>query len=82
MSTFHEHVKRAVGLAGNQVKLAELIGISQSEVSRLCTSAKSIPPETAVAIARVTGGQVTLRDMLPEVVAAVESDLRQGACRF
>lgn len=79
MSAFRPHVQRAVSLVGGQAKLASLIGRAQSEVSRLCTSAQTISPEVAVSIARVTNGQVSIRDLLPDVVEAVAAELEREA---
>lgn len=73
MATFHEHVRRAAKMRGGQVALAKEIGISQSEISRLCTSAKSIPLRTAKAIADITQNEVKLHDLVPELMEILGS---------
>lgn len=71
----HQQVRRAVEIVGGQEKLSRLTGISQSEVSRLCTSAKSISAVRAVAIDRATNGEVSVRDLLPEVAEVMQERL-------
>lgn len=79
MHDFRPHVRRAAELLGGQAKLAAAIGTVQSEISRLSTTAKSIPPDTAIAISKATGGKVPLSDLIPDVVTAVAQELSAGA---
>jgi DNA-binding transcriptional regulator YdaS (Cro superfamily) len=67
MSNFQELVKRAALIAGSQAKLAEGIGLSQQGVSFLIHKAKIIPCEIAVRIDRFTNGQVSRRDLRPDI---------------
>lgn len=67
MNLFREHVRRAVSIAGSQKKLADAAGLSQQLVSQLCTSSASITAETAVAIERATNGEISRRDLRPDL---------------
>lgn len=75
MADFHDAIRRAATIVGGQAKLARLVGCAQSEVSRLCTTAAAVSPKMAIAISRVTGGQVRISDLLPDVVEAVAEEL-------
>lgn len=75
MSDFHVAVSRAVAIVGGQAKLAVAVGCAQSEIWRLCNTAKSIPAATAVKISQATDGKVPLRDLMPEVVEAVAAEI-------
>lgn len=73
---FRPHVRRAAKIVGGQTKLAQRIGTVQSEISRLCTEAQSISPETAIAISRATRNQVRLQDLIPHIVKAVAAEMK------
>lgn len=55
---------RAIAIAGNQEKLGEAIGSSQSEVSQWVTGRRPVPPKKAVAIERATG--ISRREFRPD----------------
>lgn len=67
MTTFRDHVRRAVKIAGTEHKLAAAIGISQPSVNHLCRHAKSIRAEVALAIEKATDGQVHRADLRPDL---------------
>lgn len=85
MTNFHEAVRRASKAVGGQKRLSELVGCAQSEISRLCTSAKSIPSETAAKIVEVTRGtddEVSISELLPPaVIAAVRAEITSEAAQ-
>lgn len=67
---FRKQVKRAVEIVGSQAELARRIGVKQPSVWKMCNTAQSITPAIALKIEKATGGQVTRRDLLPELFAA------------
>lgn len=79
MKDFHSAVKRAVEMVGGQSKLAAAAGCSQAEIWRLCNTAKSVDPLIACRIAEATNGEVTVRDLIPEVVDVVSAELQREA---
>ena len=84
MMTFHDAVRRATKAVGGQKQLAEKVCCAQSEISRLCTTAQSIPPETAARIVDATRGtsdEVSIIDLLPaSVIDAVRDELARSEC--
>lgn len=70
MSTFRDHVSRAVDLKGSQQKLAEAIGCSQQQISYLLKEADRISAEMAIKIERATAGQVRREELRPDLYAA------------
>jgi len=72
MSGFREHIRRAVGIAGSQQKLAVRAGFSQQHISYLLNSADQISAESAVAIDRATGGQVSRAQLRPDLFSVEE----------
>jgi DNA-binding transcriptional regulator YdaS (Cro superfamily) len=61
------HLQRAIEHFGSQPVLAREIGCSQSKISWLLQKAEKIDAEDAVAIERVTGGQVTKTQLRPDL---------------
>lgn len=64
---FRSLVMKAADKVGSQSILAERIGRSQQQVSALCTRARSISAEDALAIHRATGGAVAASDLRPDL---------------
>lgn len=69
MTSFREHIERAVQLKGSQEKLAEAAGCSQQQISYLLNEARTITPEMAVAIDRATDGAVSKFTLRPDLAA-------------
>jgi DNA-binding transcriptional regulator YdaS (Cro superfamily) len=57
----------AVRIVGLQAVLAARLGKSQQLVSSLCTRARGISPRDAIAIHRITGGQVPASLLRPDL---------------
>lgn len=64
MST--EHIKRAVAVAGNMSALARLCGVSAPAV-RKWVHGGQISAENALRVQTATGGQITARDLRPDI---------------
>lgn len=64
---FRDHIKRAINLAGSQVKLAEGMGCSQQYISWLLKEATQISGDKAVACERATNGGVSRFDLRPDL---------------
>ncbi len=60
-------IAEAVRIAGSQGALAEQLGRSQQHVSFLCTRARGISPQDAIAIHRVTRGKVPASMLRPDL---------------
>lgn len=61
-----KHIERAIGHHGSQVKLAEVIGCSQQQISYLLR-AKNITADMALKIDSATGGAVSKHEMRPDI---------------
>lgn len=71
MSTFQDHVRRAVQITGSQQKLADALGCTQQQISYLLTSAGRISAEMALKIDRATAGEVGFAELRPDLAAPV-----------
>lgn len=60
-------IKRAVELFGSQTALAKRIGVGQGVVSYWLYDAKDVPPKRAVQIEAVTNGEVTRKELRPDL---------------
>ena len=60
-------LQKAINIAGSQTKLAKKLKVTQTAVSHWLTRNKRIPAERAVAVEKATGGQVTRRDLRPDL---------------
>ncbi len=60
-------MKRAVEIFGSQVALAQRMGVSQAAVSYWLTQAKTVPAERAVQIEAVTEGEVSRKELRPDL---------------
>ena len=58
---------RAVEIFGSQTALAKRIGVGQGVVSYWLNSAKQVPPKRAVQIEAVTNGEVTRKELRPDL---------------
>ena len=61
-------IKQAIEVVGGQERLARVVGLSQSALSRLLN--KKIRPnaETAIAIERATQGLVIVEELRPDLI--------------
>lgn len=76
MTTFRDHIERAIKELGSQTKLANAMGCSQQYISWLLTDADQIGAEMSVAVERATGGKVGRAELRPDLFATPEP---QGA---
>ena len=60
-------LKRAISIVGSQQKLANAVGLSQQGISYLLHVAPRVTAEVAVAIEKVTGGEITKRQLRPDI---------------
>lgn len=60
-------LQRAVRLVGGQVALAKAVGVKQQHVWNWLNRDKKLPLEWAIAIERATNGQVTAKELRPDV---------------
>lgn len=60
-------LQKAIDIAGGQTKLAKKVKVTQTAVSHWLTRNKRVPAERAVSIEKATGGQVTRRDLRPDL---------------
>lgn len=67
MTTFRDHIRHAIELAGSQRALAEKIGLSQQGISYLLNEAPQVSAEIAIAIERATDGRVTKEILRPDL---------------
>lgn len=67
MTTFREHIERAVELAGSQRALAKKVGLSQQGISWLLRDASNVSAEIAVKIEGATEGKVSRRHLRPDL---------------
>lgn len=66
--TYQTHIERAIKIAGSQAALARKAGVAQQTISWLLTGgAKNVSPSVALKIEKATGGEVTRRDLIPEM---------------
>jgi len=66
-------VHKAIKFCGGQVALAEALGISQAAVSQWLRGGRPSLPH-AIQIVRLTGGEVSIADLRPDM-----ADLVQGS---
>lgn len=59
-------IERAINIAGNATRLANLLGVSVQAVCFWRDGRRGIPVEKCTAIERATGGAVTRRDLRPD----------------
>ena len=74
-------IERAIKICGTQGALAERSKLSQQYISKLLVKKTTPSTEAAIAISRATGGEVRIRDLLPDVVEAVAAELEREARR-
>lgn len=68
MSTFRDHIRRAIEIKGSQSKLAADAGCTQQAISFLLSEkCEIISIEMAVKIDRATGGQVAKEALRPDI---------------
>ena len=60
-------VQRAIEIFGSQTALARRIGVGQTSVSYWLTGAKDVPPKRAVQLEAVTNGEVTRKELRPDL---------------
>lgn len=60
-------VQRAVEIFGSQTALARRIGVGQNVISYWLREAKQVPPKRAVQLEAVTGGEVTRKELRPDL---------------
>lgn len=60
-------LERAISIVGTQSALADAIGVKQQHISYWMTKGKSVPARFAILIEQATSGQVTRRDICPDV---------------
>lgn len=59
-------IERAINIAGNATRLANLLGVSVQAVCFWRDGRRGIPVEKCTAIERATGGAVSRRDLRPD----------------
>lgn len=67
MSTWKNHLRRAIQIVGSQGKLAKAMGCSQAKVSWLLLTASTLSAEDALAVERATEGRVAKSDLRPDL---------------
>lgn len=72
---WREAVIRACHLLGSQRALAMACSVNQHDIWRSVHTSKRLPAWLAVRICEATGDQVTIRELLPDVWAAVERQM-------
>ena len=72
-------IERAINICGTQGALAERSKLSQQYISKLLVKKTTPSTDAAIAISRATGGEVRIRDLLPDVVEAVAAELEREA---
>lgn len=60
-------VKRAVEIFGSQTALAQRLGVGQNVISYWLNEAKQVPPKRAVQLEAVTNGEVTRKELRPDL---------------
>jgi DNA-binding transcriptional regulator YdaS (Cro superfamily) len=60
-------VKRACSLVGGQAPLASAVGVTVANVSHWATGYRRVPAERAIAVERVTSGQVRVEELRPDI---------------
>jgi DNA-binding transcriptional regulator YdaS (Cro superfamily) len=70
MTTQAELIRRAVEQKGSQAKLAMAAGCSQQLISQLIKGEVGITAETALKIDAATNGNVSKRDLRPDIFGA------------
>lgn len=73
-------LKRAIKLAGSQKKLAKKTGLSQQFISKVIRGERALSSESAIALASAT--EIPLSEIIPEVVAAVTTELSHYTTPF
>ncbi|MBN3851970.1 helix-turn-helix domain-containing protein [Paraburkholderia sp. Ac-20340] len=63
--TYTEAVLRASKLIGGNAALARAIGVKPPTVQQWVNGERKVPPSRCVAIERLTGGDVTRKDLRP-----------------
>lgn len=67
MSTSIIAMQRAGEILGSRALLAKRLEVSPSMISQLCTGARPVPTELAIAVERETGGAVTVEQLRPDI---------------
>ncbi|HEX9463527.1 MAG TPA: molecular chaperone TorD family protein [Alphaproteobacteria bacterium] len=62
-----EALTRAIEIVGGQTQLARLLGVKQANVWHWLKRAEHVPGEYVLAIENATGGQVSRRDLRPDL---------------
>jgi TorA maturation chaperone TorD len=62
-----EALTRAIEIVGGQTQLARLLGVKQANVWHWLKRAEHVPGEYVLAIEKATGGQVSRRDLRPDL---------------
>jgi TorA maturation chaperone TorD/DNA-binding transcriptional regulator YdaS (Cro superfamily) len=62
-----EALTRAIEIVGGQTQLARLLGVKQANVWHWLKRADHVPGEYVLAIEKATGGQVTRRELRPDL---------------
>ena len=66
---------RAAAIYGGQGKLSRACGFNRNAVHFAIHYAEKPPVELAIAIANVTGGEVGLKELAPDVFRAAEQEI-------
>ncbi len=66
----NKHIHKAIETAGSQTNLAKSLGVTQAFISLMLNEVKPVPARLYMKIERLTGGEVTAIDLLPEVFSA------------
>lgn len=70
------NIQRAIDIYKRGTKLAIACGVHQQRISRLLLRQIPLTIDDALKISRATYGAVSLKDMLPELYAAIEAEIR------
>ena len=65
-------VEKAIEYFGTQEKLASVLGVSQSTISKWLTNLKQISFKSAYKIDELTNGKITIHDLRPDLNVKVK----------
>ena len=71
-------IQRAAEHLGGQAALAKLTGVTPQAVNQWCHGRRPVPPRHALVIERATAGQVTARELRPDLAEVFGAATEQG----
>src|SRR6185503_4769887 len=76
-ANFRAGVTRAAEIMGGQKALAKACGLKGGSIWATINTKKKMPAWLAVRIVDATGGQVSIKDLLPDVYERVEAEISE-----